>query len=236
MDFSKEFCYLCMTRAENMKIHYNFATRSRPTKMTAAIATIKAYSHKADYTIGITVDDDDDVTLNSTHYLELQRDPNIYFTHGRSNSKVHAINRGMEGWKGDIVVNMSDDMRFLVPGYDIKIINAFADNLDQFIHFPDGRVNHLLPTMSIMGRTYYERFNYIYHPQYFSLWCDNEAMDVAKKLGKWKYVPDRIFDHYHPAWTGEPIDAQLRHTQGYYHIDEQTYIKRSASGFPIEAL
>ncbi len=147
---------------------------------------------------------------------------------------MHAINRGMEGWKGDIVVNMSDDMRFLVPGYDIKIINAFADNLDQFIHFPDGRVNHLLPTMSIMGRTYYERFGYIYHPQYFSLWCDNEAMDVAKKLGKWKYVPERIFDHYHPAWTGEPIDAQLRHTQGYYHIDEQTYIKRSAAGFPNE--
>jgi hypothetical protein len=202
--------------------------------MTAAIATIKAYSHKSDYTIGITVDDDDDVTLNSTHYLELQQDKNIYFTHGKSNSKVHAINRGMEGWKGDIVVNMSDDMRFLVPGYDIKIINAFADNLDQFIHFPDGRVNHLLPTMSIMGRTYYERFGYIYHPQYFSLWCDNEAMDVAKKLGKWKYVPDRIFDHYHPAWTGEPIDAQLRHTQGYYHIDEQTYIKRSAAGFPNE--
>jgi glycosyltransferase involved in cell wall biosynthesis len=202
--------------------------------MTAAIATIKAYSHKSDYTIGITVDDDDDVTLNSTHYLELQQDKNIYFTHGKSNSKVHAINRGMEGWKGDIVVNMSDDMRFLVPGYDIKIINAFADNLDQFIHFPDGRVNHLLPTMSIMGRTYYERFGYIYHPQYFSLWCDNEAMDVAKKLGKWKYVPERIFDHYHPAWTGEPIDAQLRHTQGYYHIDEQTYIKRSAAGFPNE--
>jgi glycosyltransferase involved in cell wall biosynthesis len=202
--------------------------------MTAAIATIKAYSQKADYTIGITVDDDDDVTLNSTHYLELQRDPNIYFTHGKSESKVHAINRGMHAWKGDIVVNMSDDMRFLVPGYDIKIINAFADNLDQFIHFPDGRVNHLLPTMSIMGRTYYERFGYIYHPQYFSLWCDNEAMDVAKKLGKWKYVPERIFDHYHPAWTGEPIDAQLRHTQGYYHIDEQTYIKRSAAGFPNE--
>jgi hypothetical protein len=66
MDFSKEFCYLCINRTENMKIHYNFATRSRPTKMTAAIATIKAYSHKADYTIGITVDDDDDVTLPIT--------------------------------------------------------------------------------------------------------------------------------------------------------------------------
>jgi hypothetical protein len=50
----------------------------------------------------------------------------------------------MEGWQGDIVVNMSDDMRFLVPGYDIKIINAFADDLDQFIHFPDGQGKSLI--------------------------------------------------------------------------------------------
>lgn len=216
-----------------MKIHYNFATRSRPEKMAAAIATIFAYSHKQDFTVGLTIDDDDDVTLNSNEMNDVLNHSNVYrAATGKSESKVHAINRGIEGWEGDIVVNMSDDMRFLVPGYDIKIINAFADDLDQFLHFPDGRVNHLLPTMSIMGRTYYERFGYIYHPQYFSLWCDNEAMDVAKKLGKYKYVPERIFDHYHPAWTGEPIDALLRHTQGYFHIDEQTYIKRAAAGYP----
>jgi hypothetical protein len=45
---------------------------------------------------------------------------------------------------------------------------------------------------------------------------------------------DLLISETFPAWTGEPIDAQLRHTQGYYHIDEQTYIKRSAAGFPNE--
>lgn len=215
-----------------MKIHYNFATRSRPAKMAAAIATIFSYSHKSNFTIGLVIDDDDTDTLKSNEFSDVMQYSNVYRVPGMSNGKIHAINRGMVGWEGDIVVNMSDDMRFLVPAYDLKIINAFGDNLDQFIHFPDGRVFHLLPTMSIMGRTYYERFGYIYHPQYWSLWCDNEAMDVAKKLGKYKYVPEQIFDHYHPAWTGEPVDALLRHTQGYYHIDEQTYIKRSAAGFP----
>jgi glycosyltransferase involved in cell wall biosynthesis len=234
MDFSKTFCYFCEIKAKPLQIHYNFATRSRPHKMAAAIATIKAYSHKSDWTIGLVIDDDDRATLDSPQLMDVLQDKRIYVVPGTSKNKIHAINRGMVDWKGDIVVNMSDDMRFIAPGYDIAIINAFGDNLDQFIHFPDGRVNHLLPTMSIMGRTYYERFGYIYHPQYLSLWCDNEAMDVAKKLGKWKYVPERIFDHDHPAWTGEPIDAQLRHTQGYYHIDEQTYIKRSAAGFPNE--
>lgn len=232
MDFRKNICYLCETRSKSMHIHYNFATRSRPQKMAAAFATIVAHSHSNKYTVGLTIDDDDTVTLNSNELADLLKYPNVYVNAGKSNSKIHAINRGMAGWQGDIVVNMSDDMRFLKFGYDIDIINAFEGNLDRFIHFPDGRVNHLLPTMSIMGRTYYDRFGYIYHPQYESLWCDNEAMDVAKKLGCYKYVDKQIFDHYHPAWTGEVPDEQLLHTQSFFRKDEQTYIRRAAAGYP----
>ena len=232
MNHSKDICYLCETRSDTMHIHYNFATRSRPEKMAAAFATIQAYSHSKKYTVGLTVDDDDTVTLNSNELSDLLKFPNVFINMGKSKSKVHAINRGMEGWQGDIVVNMSDDMRFLKQGFDIDIINAFEGNLDLFIHFPDGRVNHLLPTMSIMGRTYYDRFGYIYHPQYESLWCDNEAMDVAKMCNAYKYVDKRIFDHYHPAWTGEPVDALLNHTQSFYRADEITYIRRSKAGFP----
>ena len=232
MDHTKDICYLCETRKKPMHIHYNFATRSRPAKMAAAFATIQAYSHTNNYTVGLTIDDDDSVTLESNELKDLLKFPNVYINAGKSNCKIHAINRGMAGWKGDIVVNMSDDMRFVKPGYDVDIINAFGNDLDLFVHFPDGRVNHLLPTMSIMGRTYFDRFGYIYHPQYESLWCDNEAMDVAKKLGKYKYVPVQIFDHYHPAWTGETPDELLMHTQSFFRKDEQTYIRRSAAGFP----
>ena len=233
MDFSKTFCYFCEHKAKPLQIHYNFATRSRPTRMAAAIATIMAYSHKADYTITLTVDEDDTETLGSTQLQDLVKQPNITLNcHGLSKNKIHAINRGLEGWKGDILVNMSDDMRFIAPGYDIAIINAFEGNLDQFIHFPDGRVNHLLPTMSIMGRTYYERDGYIYHPQYENLWCDNEAMDVARLRGCYKYVAKQLFDHYHPAWTGEKPDALLEKTQSTFRADEITYIRRSKQGFP----
>lgn len=232
MDFTKTFCYFCEHKANPLQIHYNFATRSRPHKMAAAIATIKAYSHKSDWTIGLVIDDDDRATLDSPQLMDVLQDKRIYVVPGISKNKIHAINRGMLDWKGDIVVNMSDDMRFIVPGYDIAIINAFGGNLDQFIHFPDGRVNHLLPTMSIMGRTYYERDGYIYHPQYENLWCDNEAMDVAKLRGCHKYVNRQIFDHVHPAWTGEKPDALLEKTQSTFRADEITYIRRSKQGFP----
>jgi ribosomal protein L31 len=216
-----------------MLIHYNFATRNRPQKMAEAIGTIIDLSADKNYTIGLTIDDDDSTTLNSQQLADIQQSDQIKVNHGRSSSKVHAINRGMAGWSGDIVVNMSDDMRFIKQGFDADIIEAFQGKSDQFIHFPDGRVNKVLPTMSIMGRSYYERFNYIYPPDYHSLWCDNEAMDVAQQLGRYKYIDLQIFSHEHPAWTGEPADALLMHTESFFEIDQETYQRRSKLGFPI---
>ncbi|MFN9386157.1 MAG: hypothetical protein ACK6BU_04275, partial [Cyanobacteriota bacterium] len=182
--------------------------------------------------IGLTIDDDDSTTLNSHQLADILQSGQIKLNPGRSSSKVHAINRGMAGWSGDIAVNMSDDMRFIKRGFDGDIIQAFQGEGDQFVHFPDGRVNEILPTMSIMGRSYYERFNFIYHPDYHSLWCDNEAMDMAQQLGRYKFIDLQIFSHEHPAWTGEPADNLLMHTESFFEIDQETYKRRSKLGFP----
>jgi hypothetical protein len=216
-----------------MDIYYNFATRNRPQKMAEALGTIIDLSENNNYSIGLTIDDDDSTTLNSHQLSDILQSDQIKVNPGRSTSKVHAINRGMAGWSGDIVVNMSDDMRFIKRGFDRDIVRAFQRDTDQFLHFPDGRVNKILPTMSIMGRSYYERLNYIYHPDYQSLWCDNEAMEVAQQLGRYKYIDKQIFSHDHPAWTGEPADPLLLHTESFFEIDQQTYQRRSQSGFPI---
>jgi len=217
----------------NMDIYYNFATRNRPQKMAEAIDTITSLSENNNYSIGLTIDDDDSTTLNSHQLSDALQSEKIKVNPGRSSSKVHAINRGMADWSGDIVVNMSDDMRFIKQGFDRVIVRAFQGDTDQFLHFPDGHVNQALPTMSIMGRSYYERFNYIYHPDYQSLWCDNEAMDWAQQLGRYQYIDLQIFSHDHPAWTGEPADPLLLHTESFFEADQQTYRRRSQSGFTI---
>lgn len=215
-----------------MLIYYNFATRNRPQKMADAINTIINLSTCKNFIIGLTIDDDDSITLNSCQLAAVLQSVQIKVNPGRSSCKVHAINRGMAGWRGDIVVNMSDDMRFIKQGFDVDIINAFQGDGDQFIHFPDGYVNKLLPTMSIMGRSYCERFNYIYHPDYQSLWCDNEAMEVARQLGCYKYINLQIFSHEHPTWTGEPFDNLLMHSESFFETDQETYKRRAKLGFP----
>jgi hypothetical protein len=198
----------------------------------------RAYRSVADYAniswqIILSVDADDDATMKSEELKAIQRDSRVTVKFGLSKSKIDAINRDVptEGW--DILVNLSDDQIFTKRGFDEVIAQC---GMDEFLHLPDGHVNELLPTMSVMGYDYYKRFNYIYHPDYVSLWCDNEQMDVAKQLGCYKYINEHVFEHLHPAWGKAPIDAQLEHTQSFYRRDERVYKKRKSLNFPVESV
>jgi hypothetical protein len=205
-----------------MIILFKITTRSRPEKYLALLQNIAQKCDLSKHLVVVSADYDD---------MTMKGMENVIY--GHSKNKIDAINRDIpkNGW--DILVNVSDDQRFTKVGFDKDIIEAFGGNLDQFIHFPDGYTDTRLCSMSIMGRTYYERFGYIYHPDYVSLFCDNEAKDVAELLGCYKYVDKNIFIHQHPAWTGDKPDAQLIETQRYYRADEKIYLQRKSRNFDL---
>jgi len=122
--------------------------------------------------VSVTLDLDDP-TMNNKEVVErINSYQNVSIQWGLSDSKIHAVNRDLPEW-GDIVVVMSDDMRFTFWGFDQVILMPFEDgNMDKLIHIPDSDAKHALATMYIAGREYYNRFGYIYHPSYKSVWCD----------------------------------------------------------------
>ena len=203
-------------------ILYKLTSRSRPAKMYKAYKSV-VDNAELNWVMILSVDTDDSVTLNSDEFKQMQWDKRVSIHVGTSKSKVEAINRDMpkKGW--DILVNLSDDQEFTQYGFD-EVIREHC-GLDTFLHLPDGHVNELLPTMSIMGNEYYNRFGYIYHPDYASLWCDNEAMDVAIELNRHVYLNQHLFEHKHPAWGFGQTDSLGRRNDIYYRQDERTYIK-----------
>ena len=213
-----------------MKILYKFATRSRPEKAAAVIQNILMNAEHAEFSILMAIDSDDSTMV------DFVLPKGVEAAYGTSKSKIEAINRDIpiDGW--DILINVSDDQLFTVKGFDLDILIAMGNNTDQFLHFPDGFVNERLCTMTIIGKKYYDRFGYVYHPDYSSLWCDNEAQEEAIRLGCYKYVDKHIFIHNHPAWIGGKVDAQLEHTQKFYRQDERTYRKRKSLNFPIKSI
>jgi hypothetical protein len=162
----------------------------------------------------------------------MEKYSNVMWCFGKSKNKIDAINRDMDmvgEW--DVLVNMSDDMRFTVKGFDKIILNEFANGTDICLHAPDTKQKDKLITLAILGKDYYNRFGYIYHPAYISLWVDVEMTDVAKLNGRYRYLPQFLFEHQHPSFGMGVMDEQYRHTESFEPIDKQTYLTRKANGF-----
>lgn len=220
-------------------ILFKLTSRSRPDWALRAIESIRRCG--VDYKILCTFDTDD------PYFKEYSKikGGDLTCIYGKSENKIHAINRdmdktfekpyGLQDWK--VLVNVSDDQVFTMDNFGSIILSKFRTmgqdgvewDTDKFIYFPDGHAP--IATMSVMGREYYERDGYIYHPSYKSLWCDNEAHTVAVKRGKIVFCKERIFDHLHPAWGLAEQDDQYKLTEGYYHEDKETFMKRKSNGF-----
>jgi len=218
-----------------MKILLKYTSRSRRSNFLRGYDSIlDKIANREDYHVLISVDKDD----QSMYPLPVL-DGNHTFVVGNSKNKIDAINRDINqfDYDFDILINMSDDMIFTKKGFDDIIRAEFYKDLNQYIHFNDGNQKDNVCTMHIVGREYYNRFKYIYHPEYISLWCDVENDIVAKQLGCYKYMGDnlKLFRHLHPAWGLAPQDALSIKTEDrvLWIADELTFNKRKRKNFGL---
>jgi hypothetical protein len=224
-----------------MKIIYKVTSRSRPGNLKRTLLNIQAMATNPDYLILLSMDKDDK-TVNNQGFIDWMNTEfgfELHSFYGRSKNKIDAINRDVDKFKvWDILVNVSDDQVFTVKGFDEKIRDAFqfSNETDLFLHFRD--TNHdpidALCTLSIIGRDYFNRDGYIYHPSYKSVWCDNEAMQVAKNRNCYRFIPDVIFDHLHPAYGKAQADQLSRKTESpsLHKIDHNNFLRRQKLNFP----
>lgn len=218
-----------------MKILFKYTTRSRRSNFLRGYDSIlNKIVNKEDYHILISVDKDD----QSMYPLPVL-DGNHTFVVGNSKNKIDAINRDLNefDYDWDILINMSDDMIFSKKGFDDIIRAEFYNDFNQYLHFNDGNQKSNVCTMHIVGRNYYDRFKYIYHPDYISLWSDVENDIVAKQLGCYKYMGDNVqlFRHLHPAWGLAKQDALSIKTEdrALWVADEITFNKRKRINFGL---
>lgn len=214
-----------------MKLTYSFPSRNRPVKFFAALDNIRSMSASDNYEV-IAKLDVDDIKFTDRFKQRLEQYPEVIVKWGRSKSKVHAVNRDLEGMTGEILLCHSDDMVFIRKGFDDFVREQF-NKFDGLLHLPDGYAGARVCTYSIMHVNYYKRFGYIYNPAYVSLWCDNEATVVAKMLNKYKYVNEQYFQHEHPVLGHVPKDEMYMRDGRYYREEQITYKKREMKNFDL---
>lgn len=222
-----------------MKILFKITSRSRRGNFLRAVdSIINNVTDKDNYHLLISLDEDDDCmkplpVLNCPHTYKVYKKQE-----GETITKISAINRDVNefDYDWDILVNFSDDQVFTEKGFDNIIRSNFCigeprqecnANLDQILHFPDQHQGQNCMTMSIMGRDYYNRDKFIYHPEFESLWVDIVAQEEAQIRGCYNFVNQNIFLHLHPSFGDCGYDEQYRATEdwGVRQRDYATYLR-----------
>jgi len=219
-----------------MKLLIKFPTRNRKNKF---FKVLKKYQNLCEDLTNtyflITLDNDDESMLPSEVDQIFRTFENVKVIYGNSNSKIHAINRDIElvdDW--DIVLLASDDMVPKVKGYDNVIRDKMKENYpdtDGVLWFNDGHQGNKLNTLSILGKKYYDRFGYIYYPEYKSVWSDNEFMMVGNLLGKQTYFDEVIIEHEHPDWGYGNRDVIHQINSNNENHDKLLFMKRKENNF-----
>ena len=219
-----------------MKLLIKFPTRNRKNKFFKVLRQYQNLCEDLDNTYFLITLDNDDESMNPSDVEDIFNTfKNVKVIYGTSNSKIHAVNRDIElvnDW--DIVLLASDDMTPKVKGYDNIIRNKmkeFYSDTDGILWFNDGHMGNKLNTLCILGKKYYDRFGYIYHPEYKSVWSDNEFMLVGNLLGKQTYFEQVIIEHEHPDWGYGSRDEIHQNNSKNENQDKLLFTKRKDNNF-----
>jgi hypothetical protein len=219
------------------RILFKFPTRGRADRFFSSLDSIlNNLWDRENFQVQITADVDDKAMTDKEVLKKLEEYPRTFITYGISNSKIDAVNRDLPLFKDyDIICCHSDDMKWQFFGFDQIIRQEFEDgDLDKLLHIPDSDAKEYLATYYIAGKDYFKRFNYIYHPSYKSLFCDNEVQEIAMKLGKYKFVScSGMLFHEHPSYGHIGFDEQYQAQQALWGEDELNYHTRKARNFDL---
>jgi len=223
-----------------MKLLIKFPTRGRTEKFFTVLDRYYSLLNDNENTEFCITLDDNDPTMNNDKVLDrLDTYKNLYYYIGFSKNKIEAINADMEEFDDfDVVLLASDDMIPQIQGYDDMIrenMKKYFPDTDGVLWFFDGNRRDL-NTLCILGKKYYDRFGYIYHPGYKSFYCDNEFTQVANRLGKQQFIEDVIIKHEHPDMPQhrDKMDQLYADNSKYYPIDHKFFMLRQKNRFGLK--
>lgn len=210
-----------------MKISVIHPSRSRP---EMAKQTISKWVNRADNAFEyILMHDSDERKLYETINSEFGYPTVMVYTRDNK-SAIEAINIGAKFAHGDILIIVSDDTD-CPEHWDTLLLESLKDKSDYIVKTQDGLQKTLI-TMPIMDRAYYNRFGYIYHPDYLHMHCDEEMTIVGHMLDR-VITLDLLFQHNHYTTGKMQMDAiNVKNNSTWAH-GQCTLDRRAKDNFGI---
>ena len=175
--------------------------------------------------------DEDDPCLGQYHalYESSQEVSNKCLTFVNQNkSSVEAINRAAAVSKANILIVVADDQECF-PDWDTALLKEVEGKTDWILKTQDG-IQDWIITMPVMDRAYYNRFGYIYDPDFLHMFCDTWLTVQADISGR-KITSDLKFPHL----NGSIQDELRKRCDATWVQGEKTFIQKVKST-PVEYL
>lgn len=199
-------------------------SRSRPEK---SFETVQKWIERAR---GVEVElivslDEDDPMLQSYHERHVAR-----LTVNKNRSAVDAINIAATKAKGDILIVVSDDTD-CPEDWAALLLKEVEGKSDWILKTQDG-IQSWIITMPVMDRVYYNRFRYIYHPDYLHMFCDTELTCVADMTGR-KIISNLTFAHQHYSTGAYEKDGVSEKADATWQQGENLFLSRYKKNFDL---
>lgn len=216
-----------------MKISLIHPSRGRPVKcFDTAEIWLKNAGIEVEY---ITSIDNDDPMFRQ-YFNEARRlNRQGFVIHYDNKSVVEATNSAAKRAAGDILVYLSDD--FKCPENWGQLILKEFENVERplLIKVDDCLQNFTTPvlTIPIMNRQLYQKLGYFWHPEYKSMFVDNDLYWTAMKLNAMKMCPHLKFAHEHPSNGKAVTDETYQRSAANWDQGKALFNKRKSMGFPL---
>lgn len=206
-------------------------SRSRPYQ---AYLTAQKWIEKAgcDIEYILSIDEDEPVETRLKYSIGVMHRANCKFIVNPNRSAVDAINNAAKIATGDILVQMADD--FDCPDNWVELIEMETRGRHDFVLRVEDGIQSWLCTLPILDRAYYNRFGYIYHPDYRHMFVDTDFTHVAFGLGR-VIRSNLLFRHLHYSVKGLGVlPDEINHRADRTTTEgRNTYLNRFSRGFDI---
>ena len=174
--------------ADSPHLLIKIATRGQAEQLFATLdAYYKRLSHAVDYTFLISCDVDDLTMQEPSVISRLNEYQHLTCVYGPYKNNVQLLNRDLDLVDFDMVFIAHDESEPLVDGFDRIIVDCMREHFpdyDGVINLGEGHTDVIANTMPIVGRTWFDRFSYVFYPNYTQQHHDCELAIVARMLHK----------------------------------------------------
>lgn len=212
----------------------------------ALIHPSRGRAHKAHWTWVNWMDKAPLGTLKTNHYLSIDEDDPQVSSYkswacdkhpivSKNVSVVQATNVAASRTHEDILIYLSDD--FDCPDGWVELIEREFDGVTKpmLLKVDDCLQNFNVPVLTcpIMNRALYERLGYFWHPEYKSMFVDEDLYWTCKNNGWLKLAPHLKFPHNHVSIGKAPDDETYRRSAANWDQGKAVFARRKKEGFPL---